>query len=417
MLVLAIDFSVWDTHMKRQPRRSNFLHAYAPLETKRLLAGNVEAFVDGTTLQINGDNLANQIQLTQTSDGATVVSGIDTTINGQATAFSTAANVTRLRMNLEAGDDQVDIENYSISRDMFIFGGDGNDRLTLTNVQGRFIHLQGNNGDDVIQLNGVIDRGSAYVFLGDGNDVLAVSSLQTRRNFKVFGGSGDDTFVSAELSVGRKFRLNLDNGNDQALLAGNTTVRKNSRIRLGNGDDFLGVLPQQTDETSVFRRRVKISAGGGNDTVAFDEGVTSRRPSRFVGGSGTDSIDTGDANLHRHTRIRRFESNSIPTAELTGRIDDVFARLEAVGIDTELFGDTADPATSDLELTFDSAPLSFTENDSPLSIDSSLTIAGPFPNPLSLQQLRLWATLVTRTHCYSTIPTPLQETLTHPRER
>ena len=367
--------------MKRRPRRSNFSLAYSPLETKRLLAGNVDAFIDGTTLRITGDSLDNQIVLTQTPDGNTVVTGLDTTINGQGAPFTTDPSVNRVTMSLEGGDDEVDFEDYSISRNIFVFGGDGNDVVTLNNTEAGYVHLQGNDGDDVIELNGVIDLGSTYVFLGDGDDVLSIASLQTRRNFKVFGGGGDDTFASAELSVGRKFRLNLDNGNDQALLAGNTTVQKNTKIRLGNGDDFLGVLPQQTDQTSVFQRRVKLTAGAGDDVVAFDAGVTSQKSSRFVGNSGNDSINTGDANIDRRTRIRRFENTSISSEELASRIDDLYARLDAVGIDTALFGDTinepVDPLPdSDLELDLASTTLSFTENDPPLNIDSSLTISG-----------------------------------------
>lgn len=341
-----------------------------------MLAGDVTAIIQGNTLRITGDDLSNQIQLTQTLEGNTVVTGIDTSVNGETTPFTTTASVTQLRVSLGDGDDELLIEDYVISRNVFIFGGNGDDRLTLNDTQGRFIHIQGNDGDDVIELNGVIDRGSTYVFLGDGDDVLSIPFLQTSRNFKVFGGNGDDTVASIGLNVGRKFRLYLDNGNDQALLAGGTNVRRTSRIALGDGDDFLGVLPQQTDQSSSFRRHLRVSAGSGNDTIAFDDAVSSRRRSRVDGGAGFDAVDTGDGNLSERTRFRRFENTALTSDGLADLVDAVYARLIEVGIDSTAFGDVVEPPISSLQLSVAPSTLAFIENDPPLNIDAGLVIDG-----------------------------------------
>ncbi len=361
----------------RRKRSLSFFDSYAPLEDRRLLAGDVSAFIEGDVLLVIGDTSSNQVQIARASDGQITIEGTDTTINGSSAPFSVAGNFRRMTMSLGDGDDQADLNSLAISRSLSFFGGSGNDQLTMTTVQARYIHIQGNDGDDVVEFNGVTDRKSTYVYLGDGDDIFSVTSLATGKNFKVFAGNGDDIFVSRSLSVGRTFHLSLDNGNDQALLVGNSTVRKTTKFKLGNGDDFLGVLPQQNNETNIFHKRVKVAAGAGSDSVVFDSGVTLRKPSRVDGSSGTDSIDTGNAKFNSHTRFRSFENESIASNDLGDRIDNLFTRLTAVGIDTSTFGDaTAPPTSSTIQLTVNSEQLAFTENDAPLSIDPALEILG-----------------------------------------
>ena len=337
-----------------------------------MLAGDVLASVDRGTLVILGDSESNIVQLTQDDGGNVLITGDDTTVNGRSQSVSISEPFSRVSIRMGDGADEFSVFDFEGGREFRFLGEGGNDRLTADNLSSRYMHLRGGSGDDVFELSQSRSRKSTYVFLEEGNDVLAVPSFVAGRNFKVYGGGGNDTFASNTLSVARKFRLNLGNGNDQALLSGNTTVGKSAKFRLGSGDDLLAVAPQLTNETSFFRRRVVVAAGSGNDTVAFDSGVTLRKPSRIVGQSGSDSIESDDANVNRHTRIRGFENST--ALDLADRIDEVFERLSNAGIDAEPFGDTDDTVESTLQLAVAQTPLDYTENDPAVAIDSDLVL-------------------------------------------
>ncbi|MCU0713951.1 MAG: hypothetical protein MUC43_17975, partial [Pirellula sp.] len=56
---------------------------FESLERRALMAGDVFVAIEGELLRVEGDNLANQVTLAQTSTGDLVVSGQNgTTING-----------------------------------------------------------------------------------------------------------------------------------------------------------------------------------------------------------------------------------------------------------------------------------------------------------------------------------------------
>ena len=358
--------------MNYRKRKTQSKTSYERLEGRQLLAGDVLASVDGGTLVIQGDSQSNIIQLTQDGGGNVLITGNDTTVNGQSQSISISEQFSRVSIRMGDGADELSVFDFEGGREFRFLGEGGNDRLTTDNLSSRYMHLRGGSGDDVFELTQSRSRKSTYVFLEEGNDVLAVPSFVAGRNFKVYGGNGNDTFASSALSVARKFRVNLGSGNDQALLAGSTTVGKSAKFRLGSGDDLLAVVPELTNETSFFRRRVVVTAGSGDDTVAFDAGVTLRKPSRIVGQSGSDSIDSDDANINRHTRIRGFENSTV--LDLADRIDEVFDTLSNAGIDAEIFGDTDVTAESTLQLTVAQTPLDFTENAPSIAIDSNLLL-------------------------------------------
>ena len=289
--------------MNYRKRKRQSKTSYDRLEGRQLLAGDVFAAVESGTLVIQGDDQANIIQLTQDSNGDVLLTGSDTTVNGQSQAVTISEQFSRVLIRMGNGADELSVDNFEGGREFRFLGEAGNDRLTTNNLSSRYMHLRGGSGDDVFELAESESRKSTYVFLGGGNDLLAVDSFVAGRNFKVFGNSGDDTFASSTLSVDRKLRVNLGNGNDQALLAGSTTVGKTSKFRLRDGNDFLAIVPQSTNETSVFNRRFVVTSGSGDDAVAFDSGVTLRRSSRIVGQSGSDSIDFDDANANRYRNL------------------------------------------------------------------------------------------------------------------
>ena len=345
---------------------------YQTLEGRRLLAGNVSVALSGSTLVVTGDDLSNQIEVSQSANGGVVFTGLDsTTINGQ-TEFTFAQTFERSRFQLNDGADEVSFNGFESGREFRFLGGDGDDRLDATGVSARYYHVQGNDGDDAIQLSNSSTRRSAYFHLGDGDDVLAVESFDAGRNFKVFGNAGDDTFVSNALTVDRKFRVNLGSGNDEALIAGESDFGKSAKVRLGSGNDFFGVLPGLNDAAATFNKRTVINTGSDNDVVVVDDASTFERTAVFRGQSGTDAIDVGDADFERSSRVRQFENQSVDNLEEI--LDGIFERLEFVDFDSTQFGNEQILTETSLQLEVPEAEVAFVEDGGAVTLASDLDL-------------------------------------------
>ena len=346
--------------------------SYQALEGRRLLAGNVSVALSGSTLVVTGDDLSNQIEVSQDANGDVLFTGLDsTTINGQ-TEFAFAQAFERSRFQLNDGADEVSFNGFESGREFRFLGGDGDDRLDATGLTARYYHVQGNDGDDAFQLSDSLSRRSAYFHLGDGDDVLAVESFDAGRNFKVFGNAGNDTFASNTLTVDRKFRVNLGSGNDEALIAGESDFGRSAKVRLGSGNDFLGVLPGLNDAAATFNRRTVINTGSDNDVVVVDAVSTFERTAVFRGRSGTDAIDVGDADFERASRVRQFESQSVDN--LTEILDGIFERLEFVDFDSTQFGNEQILTQTSLQLEIPEADVVFIEDGGAVTIASDLDL-------------------------------------------
>jgi len=117
-------------------------------------------------LVVTGDDLSNQIEVSQNANGDVLFTGLDsTTINGQ-TAFTFTQTFERSRFELNDGADEVSFDGFEGGREFRFLGGDGDDRLEATGVSARFYHVQGNDGDDAIQLSNSSTQRSAYFHLG-----------------------------------------------------------------------------------------------------------------------------------------------------------------------------------------------------------------------------------------------------------
>ena len=360
--------------MRSRNRSSNKLHAfrYEQLERRCLLAGDVGVALEGGTLVITGDQLSNQIDVSQEANGDVVFTGRDsTTING-LTEFTFSEAFNRTRFQLNEGADEVILNGFEAGREFRFLGGNGNDRLEANAVTARYYHIQGNAGDDTVALMQSSSRQSAYFHMGDGSDVVAVVSFIAGRNFKVYGDGGNDTFTSDALNVRRKFRLNLGNGNDQALISGETNVGRSSKFRLGSGDDFLGILPDLNGATATFRRHTLVQAGSGNDAVAIGDAIDFERIAKFKGQSGTDAIQIDGPNFERGSIIRRFENQN--TENINELIDEVFETLDDVDIDSTLFGNDNATDESSLELDLDDSEIAFEENSAATAIFADLEV-------------------------------------------
>lgn len=374
-------------------RKSTAVPTYQVLESRKLLAGDVTVSVNGSALEVLGDGDANQIQIVGSPDGSAVVIGLnDTTINGGSADFVTGADLRTAQIQLGDGNDEVDIRGLVLDNALTVRTGDGDDRAEIQHINARGIEVSGNDGSDVLQLDNVFSRRSIVILGGDGDDTVAIGAMAAERNGVIDTGSGDDILAADNLGIRENMTLVFGSGDDQALLAGETYGYRGN-IVLGAGDDSLSILPATNEAAARYRRNLTISGNSGDDTIALDASVTANRRSRVDGGTDNDALQQGDADLGRST-VRNFESAEI--TDLNTRLDSFYAALTASNIDVTRFGgpaidtdtdpdddldpdpDTdADPETgATAELTVTSTALSQSLDGDPQPVDDALTLTG-----------------------------------------
>lgn len=354
----------------RRKNRSNPVssHSYQSLEARRLLAGDIQVVDDGTILTLVGDQLANEVSITQNENGQLVIAGLNTTINGSAESLVSSGSQSYLTLVMNDGNDIVTVNDVSLRSQIAFHGGNGNDQLSLNEIETLQLHVKGDAGNDLIQLSGSVRR-SSYVYLGAGDDILAVEAFRSGRNFKVFGGNGDDTFVSASIQVRRKFEVHLENGNDRLVMTGDSAAGRKARLELGAGNDFVSLRPTQTGSGLTFNRSTIVNLGDGADVGDFGSDLNLRRRVRLDGGAGLDGL----SNRGNVYVTRNFESSA---SDVQARIDQVFADLEAAGVDSQVYSGISSVEPIVLTINTATTPLNYTENDSPTSIDGALAISG-----------------------------------------
>ncbi len=227
-------------------RRRSFLHV-EELEARRVLAGNVSAWVDGANLNIVGDNASNQILVTRNADLSVTITSIDgTTINGQAGP------------------------------------------ITLANARND-LNVDMDSGDDVILFAGTVDLlfrmyGKANIALGGGNDEIGFSNVSIWKDLVINTGSGNDRIIGTRdyiggspsagwgLRVGENTLLLTENGQDEVRLA-NGEFFGSFTANLGDQDDLMSICQ------TPFHGALVLNGGPGFDTLysngnSFDKTVS-----------------------------------------------------------------------------------------------------------------------------------------------
>jgi hypothetical protein len=181
------------------------------LEQRRLLSGNVSVIVDGSDINIQGDNKSNGVSVASTPFGYVIVGTGNTTLNG--------ANAP-----------------------LVFTGGPQN------------LSINTGNGDDVVAL--------------DGSGVAGFPGKIDFGNVSIDTGNGDDT-VSSNLLVAFGFDVSTGNGQDLVTLT-NTGSIGNMNIDTGNGSDSVGIFGFSGSNGSVV-----LDGGNGPDALAAPDGILS----------------------------------------------------------------------------------------------------------------------------------------------
>ncbi|HQR06989.1 MAG TPA: Ig-like domain-containing protein [Gemmatales bacterium] len=214
-------------------KRRRFVPSFDRLEERTVPAGNVTAKVAFGVLTITGDESANSISLVGSAGGkVTISSGSDaTTINGNSTPV-TLKGFNTVNINMNDGDDTVDISQFSVNRDINILLGAGNDALTMDRfTAGIDSGIWGQDGNDSIFINHSAFQKKLSLNSGLGDDTVTTLNSSFGRSTLITGVGGTDTRNAYKVSYGSNSFIN----GFETTTNGSTPIAKNDTASVNQG--------------------------------------------------------------------------------------------------------------------------------------------------------------------------------------
>jgi VCBS repeat-containing protein len=251
--------------------------ALEQLESRVVLTGNVQAFVTGGTLRVNGDSADNQILISQVGPQIFQISSRDgtTTINGQTApqTFSRAKN--DMQINMGAGNDVVEIAGVAgapltVKQRLSVVTGPGDDQVLVSNVRALRLTIDTGAGNDTLNIGsggataGVNVTKEAVIAMGAGNDNAVIANSQFRKTLVLDMGAGTDNATMTSTSVTKKSTLNGGAGIDTLNRQG--VSGKLSIVSFENNNTTVSTPTAANDTASVAPGHNTVINVATNDT-------------------------------------------------------------------------------------------------------------------------------------------------------
>ena len=215
------------------------------LESRHMLAGNVDLQVSGESVRLTGDDASNHVRMYRIGGLVWSVNGeAGTTINGRASEQVIVRG--DLKISLRGGDDVVALGRDSgvqstVGGDLRIDLGSGNNSLSVTNV-------------------GVADDANIR---SSGRLVASMTRVDVGDDLRVRTGNAVDEIQLYRLNVKDDVTIATRGGADR-IDAFAVSIQDDLRISLGQGDDYLRGW-------GIVRDSLRIREGAGVNNVSFDE--------------------------------------------------------------------------------------------------------------------------------------------------
>ncbi|WP_053227648.1 calcium-binding protein [Solirubrobacter soli] len=271
---------------------------FAAVSTASASAAVTATFSNGT-LSVTGDALDNNIQLSRNAAGQILVNGGAVAVIG---GTPTVANTTLMQVFGLDGNDTLSLSEVNGALPKAnLFGGAGNDVLTGGSGNDQ---LFGQAGNDTLLGKG----GNDFLFGGNDNDTLTGGDADDQ----VFGQSGNDRMIwnpgdDTDLNEGGDgtdtVEVNGGNGAEQFTTTANGTRVRFDRVNPAPFSIDIGTSEQLTvnanggdDQFSATGNlaaliKITVDGGTGNDTLLGSNGVDF-----LLGGDGNDFIDGNQGN-------------------------------------------------------------------------------------------------------------------------
>jgi hypothetical protein len=120
--------------------------------------------------------------------------------------------------------------------------------------------------------------------------------------------------------------------------------------------------------------------------LVTDASVVLRDFSKIDGGSGTDAASS-NASTDDGSKVEGFETNGV--ADLTTRLDAIFAALTAADIDPVPFGGTAVAESASVSLNTTATELTFTAGSDPVVVDDAIEVVGEAEQTITAADVRI----------------------------
>lgn len=263
--------------------------AFEQLETRAMLAGDVDVDKDGDTLIIRGDNADNGIFIERVGDNRYQVTGVSdldgnpTSINGESAGTRTVGGIRHIEVRLRGGDDLLGIgEDISALQDLV-------DELTdagsftpgttaRTFIRGR-LEIQGGGGADAVGLFVKVNR-VTEIDLGDGQDSLAIEASHFGDDLLIEGDSHSDNLRVRDTFIDDLLFIDLQGGSDELLIQ--NVESHHAIVEAGGGGDVVEI-----DNIDV-NRELKVFLEDGDDELTLT--ASRGRKAILRGGSGDDAL-------------------------------------------------------------------------------------------------------------------------------
>ena len=235
------------------------------LEQRKMLAGDVSLDIDGGNVELRGENNTDHEIWIEASDMGFIVSGVDTTINGEE-FVEIEGEIGNLEINLRSGNNtliltKADEADFSLNGDLEVDTRGGSDIVIMDTLNvGGEVDINTRGGDDAVSWKGSVVKGDFDLRTGGGDDVFVVYGSDNE-----FGTSGQDDF---DIRTG---------GGDDGIIVSRSTVYADANIRSGGGSDRVSLFE------GTFNDEIDVRGGGSEDTYLED----AARPNVYNG----DALD------------------------------------------------------------------------------------------------------------------------------
>lgn len=306
-------------------------HSLEALETRIAPAGIVAVDYNEATgeLTLTGDGASNAIDIFQVAKGVFRIEGRDDSATGTSTSINEVGNggdtiqkLTRLTLNMGAGDDEIDLSNLEGLKGLVVDLGSGADSLDAYNVSSRGdVRITTGSGADVVEFSGRSTSIKGDLTINDSEGGLefelgaAATSIRGQISFN--GGTGDDiltTRTETNLTVTRGILFDGGASGANSLDLGNQGTIRIGKSGSGQSVSFMGGVG--TDSISIgantvaLKGSVEMNGGDGADLLDIDgQRVTVGKSSaglsvQLLGGNGLDEMDLQGASFRTAGSLR-----------------------------------------------------------------------------------------------------------------
>lgn len=270
------------------------------------LANNVQVALEGQLLVVRGDNVANNLLISQNALGTIVLRGRNgTTVNGRASVTLRNANLNAAEIRMEGGNDILALSGLSPANDLYINLGAGNDSLVSSNpaTVGANCMIEGDLGNDTINLRSLTVNEDLYIDGGVGALTATVADFMGGKGVTVVSDQAADRVTLTNIVAADAVTVETKGGNDRVTVngavalavlmatdAGADVVSLSNAITAEDVGVFTGTENDVVTLVDVDSgKSLTVSVDDGSDSVTGD-GVSVAEDAVFEGGNGLDVL-------------------------------------------------------------------------------------------------------------------------------